>query len=131
MAGSVDSIFGIYANALQQYNKRAVVLGNNIANAETPGFKARDMDVPGILRGERDKLMLAMQKTTRGHLPAMASPMDFSIQYRAALQGSADKNTVNSQEEKVAFTQNAIHYRASLSFVNGTIRGLMTAIRGE
>ncbi len=131
MTSKIDNMLGISAPALQLYGKRSVVLANNIANADTPGFRARDMDVPAMLRGDANTETLALQSTRTGHLPAQASGMDFSMQYREVLQASADGNTVDSQKEKVTFTENSLRYRTSLSFLNSRIRALQTVIKGE
>lgn len=128
MSNPIDP-FGIHSQALALRARRAEVLATNLANADTPGYQARDLDFAAVLaeQGERG----AMQVTDARHLGGLDADFDYALRYRQPLQASLDHNTVDVQAERAAFTDNAMRYQASLTFLNGRIRGLMSALRGE
>lgn len=132
MASRIDEAFGIHARALQLYARRAEVLAANLANADTPNYKARDIDFRAAL-GAAVGGQLALKATRASHIgaPADGGPQRPALLYRLPLQSAADGNTVDTQVEQAQFTQNAVRYQASLTFLNGTIKSLLTAIRGE
>ena len=109
-----DPIFGIHATALQLRSQRMNVLASNIANAATPGYKARDFDFAA-----------ALGAVEQGQSPERA------MQYRVPVQTSLDGNTVELLTEQTAFAENALAYRTSLSFLQGKIGTLNRALRGE
>ncbi|AKH20282.1 flagellar basal body rod protein FlgB [Sedimenticola thiotaurini] len=128
---SFDKLLGIHAQALQLHAKRAEVLAGNIANADTPGYKARDFDFHEVLRqqvaGES-----TLTTTHQRHIPlddGVISPSEMA--YRIPTQPSLDGNTVDSQLEHTAFAENALQYQASLRFLGGTIQTLKKAITGQ
>lgn len=124
-------IFGIHDDALMLRARRAEVLAGNIANADTPDFKARDIDFKSILKNI-DQASQALHNTEEQHLASGLQSLDgVELQYRSPLQSSLDNNTVDLQAERSAFLENSMQYQASLRFVNGRISGLLTAIRGE
>jgi flagellar basal-body rod protein FlgB len=131
MTSRIDDAFGIHAKALETFGRRAEVLAGNLANADTPGYKARDLDFKAILGGVvKNELPLA--KSAGGHLATSdRGLMNGELLYRSPLQPSADGNTVDTQTEQAQFAQNAIRYQASISFLDGSIRTLLSAIRGE
>jgi flagellar basal-body rod protein FlgB len=110
----IDRHFGIHATALKLRSQRLDILASNIANAATPGYKARDLDFGAAL-------------SAAGNTQAMASP---SLRYRLPVQASLDGNTVELATEQTAFAENAIQYRASLSFLSGRIQTMMSALKG-
>lgn len=127
----MDNFFGIHATALKLRANRAELLAANIANADTPNYKARDIDFKQVLKmansGNGD-----MSTTNSKHITlAGSSKMGAEIMYRIPNQPSLDGNTVDLQTERSAFMENSMMYQASLRFLNGKISGLMTAIRGE
>ena len=127
----MDNLFGIHATALKLRGNRAELLAANIANADTPNYKARDIDF------KRTLSMVATEKadmrvTSDKHIDSSGnSKMGAEILYRIPSQPSLDGNTVDLQTERSAFLENSMMYQTSLQFLNGKIRGLMTAIRGE
>ena len=128
---SFSEALGIHADAVRLRSHRATLLATNVANAETPGYRARDIDFRSILGSERsaDSVM----RTRSGHID-QASPvagLPLEVSYREPLQPSVDQNTVDVQEERAAFFDNAMRYQASLRFLNGRFSGLVSAIRGE
>jgi flagellar basal-body rod protein FlgB len=134
MAISFDSALGIHADALTLRARRAEVIANNIANADTPNFKARDIDFRAVLSGAMDgqQSPLKMSTTQAGHKQQMADP-DFAadLMFRNPLQPAVDGNTVEVQEEMARYTDNALRYQASFEFLNSKFSGLRTAIKGE
>jgi flagellar basal-body rod protein FlgB len=109
-----DRTLGIHATALQLRNQRMMLLASNIANAATPNFKARDIDFSA-----------ALQAAETGR------PVEGAIRYRIPVQPSLDGNTVELGTEQTAYAENAMAYRASLSFLNGRISTLSRAMKGE
>lgn len=126
-----DDIFGIHAQALQIRSKRSELLASNLANADTPGYKARDINFKEMLnKVEQDAVR--MQTTDKQHIQPDAGlihPME--ILYRTPMQPSLDGNTVDTELEHVAFSANSMEYQVSLRFLNDKISGLRKAIRGE
>jgi len=134
MRFSLDNALGIHPQALLLRSRRAEVLANNIANADTPNYKARDIDFKSILNNvEGHGTSSMMVKTTHsGHItPDRFSGFSEDLLYRTPLQPSLDGNTVDTQVEQSKYSENSMQYIASLNFVNGSIKGLLTAIRGE
>jgi flagellar basal-body rod protein FlgB len=111
---SLDNLFGIHAAALKLREQRMSMLASNIANAATPGYKARDIEFSSALRSAES-----------GGSPEAA------IRYRVPVQPSLDGNTVELATEQTAFAENALAYRSSLSFLNGRIGTLTRALKGE
>lgn len=133
MAISFDKALGIHQQALQVRTQRAQVLANNLANIDTPNFKARDIDFKGILRGEvqLSRMQTSMDTTNTKHIEGQAITTDNSMLYRIPQQPSIDGNTVEEQIEHSAYMQNSMDFQASFRFLNGKFTKLMTAIKGE
>ena len=115
-------------------SRRSSILASNIANADTPNYKARDIDFKAVMQsmqkpGSGGQLQLA--GTHRNHLPVSGSKTDSNIQFRNPLHASLDGNTVDSHVEQARFAENALQYQASFSFLDSRIKGLIGAIRGE
>jgi flagellar basal-body rod protein FlgB len=128
MSNSIN-VFGVHTQALALRARRAEVLATNLANADTPGYQARDLDFAAVLAGEGGEG--AMLTTNLRHLGGVDPDFSYALRYRDPLQASLDQNTVDVQAERAAFTDNAMRYQASLTFLNGRIRGLLSALRGE
>lgn len=131
------------AQALLLRAERTRVLASNIANADTPNFKARDIDFRSALEAATDVQMrtggagsaaaeVSPARTAAGHIShgttAAGGP---TLLYRTPLQSSLDANTVDMDMERAAFADNTLRYEAGLRFINGQIRTLMTAINGQ
>ena len=139
MAITFDKAFGNHADALILRSQRAGVLAANLANADTPGYKARDFDFRRALEaasgtGSGESVTLA--RTDAAHLDATGSRADGgglrpTLQFRQPEQPSVDGNTVDVQTERAEFTENAVRYQATLGFLTSRIQGLRTALRGE
>lgn len=128
----LDSALGIHAQALQLRSRRAELLAENLANSDTPGYKARDIDFKQVLGVARTNAE-ALKTTQPGHIqPGAANPAGVvRTGFRNPLQPSLDGNTVDVQVEQAAFARNAVDYQTSLTLLGGRIRTLLTAIKGD
>jgi flagellar basal-body rod protein FlgB len=133
MAFNLNTYLGLDAAALNLQSKRMEVIADNLANADTPGYKARDIDFRAAMAqagGAGGAVKLST--TSAGHIstdPATAA--DASLKYRVPLAPSLDGNTVDAQQEQAAFADNTVRYQATLSFLSGRFKSLMTAITGQ
>ena len=126
-----DDVFSIHPQALLLRERRAEVLASNLANADTPGFKARDFDFHKVL-GEQMTPPVRMKTTGSGHIrPDSGIVPSPHMGYRVPHQTSLDGNTVDTQIEHTAYAANALEYQASLRFLNGKISSLRKAIKGQ
>ncbi len=114
-----DSLFGIHGKALQLRSQRLELIASNIANASTPGYKARDIDFDTALKDATKQ-----QGTVAGAL-------EQAMGYRVPLQSSSDGNTVEMSTEQTLFAENAVKYRTTLSFLEGRLNTITRALRGE
>ncbi len=134
MRFNLDAYLGVHQQALLIGARRTEVLANNLANADTPGFKARDIDFKAALAAAGDPgAPLPMAQTSSVHLATSGTEggADGALRYRTPLAPSLDGNTVEPQLEQAAFAENAVRYQATLTFLNSRFRGLMTAITGQ
>ena len=123
-------VFSNYEHALKIRAERNRVLTTNIANADTPNYKARDFDFRTALSEARGG-GLRMVSTNAGHMTGSGSAAGSAdLKYRVPTQPTLDGNTVETDVEQAAFAENALQYRASLSFLDGRIRSLKFAIKG-
>ena len=129
MAINFDKALGIHPQALAIREKRSEVLAANLANADTPGYKARDLDFKSILKQSLPEAQ-AMERTQTGHF-APQQLWDSRFMYRNPNQVSLDGNTVEANVEQARYAENAVQYQASLRFISNKFAGLMTALRGE
>jgi len=135
MPTSIDAYLGIHTRALTLESRRTELLANNLANADTPGFKARDLDFRSALSaaGTTGTPAVALRATHAGHqgtAAAAAEPVG-DLKYRVPMAPALDGNTVDAQLEQSAFAENAVRYQATLTFINSKLRALMTAITGQ
>lgn len=129
---SFNQALGIHEQALYFRSQRAEVLSNNLANADTPNFKARDMDFNALLeQATATRRTDAPAQTNSRHLSLSSAGGDGDLLYRTPSQPSLDGNTVEEHAEMARFAKNGQDFEASLYFLNGKFRGLQTAIRGE
>ncbi len=131
-----ESIFGIHESALKIREHRAELLANNLANADTPNYKARDLDFRTALQdahsGTRSSETASMTKTNARHIDGeVFSSTSSYLMYRQPTQPSLDGNTVETHIEKAQFMENGMQQTATLEFINGKITGLREALRGE
>jgi len=130
MATTIDSLFGVHEQALIYRSKRAEVLASNMANADTPGYKARDFDFKSILNN-LNTAAGHVRQTHSQHIAFDKTPAAVSLSYRTPMSASLDGNTVDTQVEQAKYAENAMDYQTSLRFLNGKINGYLSALRGE
>jgi flagellar basal-body rod protein FlgB len=118
---------------LRVRSQRAELLATNLANADTPNFKAQDIDFRAALNNAISNQPSAQVKmTNQNHMSmnASSSGLMTPVLYRIAMQDSLDGNTVDEQVEQAQFMQNAVQYQASLEFLGGKFSGITKALKG-
>ena len=113
-----DSLFGMHGMALELRAQRLAVLTSNIANAATPGYKARDIDFAAAL------------KASEGGA-SEAQAIGGATRYRVPTMPSMDGNTVEMMTEQTAFAENAVGYSATLQFIKGRVETITRALKGD
>jgi flagellar basal-body rod protein FlgB len=129
---SLDAYLGIHTEALKLQSQRTEVLADNLANADTPNFKARDIDFQTALaQAGAPGASLPLTTTDANHLSTAGAGGPAALKYRVPLAPSLDGNTVDAQLEQAAFADNTVRYQATLSFLSARLKDLMTAITGQ
>jgi flagellar basal-body rod protein FlgB len=134
MINKLDEALRFQQAALNLRAARQELLASNVANADTPNYKARDIDFASALRnamaGTAEELPVA--QTAPAHLSGSAgeSVMGSPVMYRKPLQPSADGNTVDMDVERAQFADNALRYEANVMFVSEKLKGMLSAIQG-
>lgn len=133
MAINFNTALGVHPQALMLREKRSEILAANLANADTPDYKARDLDFKALLE---QKLgggsgSPGLNQTREGHMAGKNAVLGAELLYRNPTQASLDGNTVEEHIEQAKYAQNAVQYQASLRFISDDFSGLMTAIRGS
>lgn len=135
MIGQFDNNMQFHEAALRLREQRQQVLASNIANADTPNYKARDFNFSQAMQNAlapQASAASALNKTNAMHLSGASggSVGGVPLQYRGVQQGSVDGNTVDMDVERNQFTDNALRYEASLTVMSGQIKNLLAAIQG-
>ena len=126
----LDGLFQFHQAALNLHAHRQKLIASNIANADTPGYKARDIDFVSALKNAQTaqgRLQPAAVKPLGGD---PANPLGAELMYRSAVQRSADGNTVDIDVERAQFAENAVRYEAQVMFVSSQIKSMLAAIQG-
>lgn len=155
MVDKLDQLFGFQEQALHLRSQRHQILASNIANADTPNYKARDFDFQSALQkavGQQSGNSLPMTATTAGHLNVDGAPagdvtlmqaslqssamqqsksLQGEVQYRTSQQPSIDGNTVDMDGERMRFADNTVRYEADLSIVTQKIKSMLAAIQNS
>jgi flagellar basal-body rod protein FlgB len=156
MALDLDSYLGIHPEALKLQARRMEVLADNLANVDTPNYKARDIDFQAALAAATGQAAaagqagatapaaatstggsaladspVALATTDPRHIGAGTAEASPELKYRVPLAPSLDGNTVDSELEQAAFAENTVRYQATLTFISTSLRNLMTAITGS
>lgn len=142
MLGKLDNYLRFNETALSLRAQRQELIASNIANADTPHFKARDIDFASAMQGALAKAgnpgavangAGQLAATNRGHVQPAADgkalPDGTPVLYRGVIQGAVDGNTVDMDVERNQFADNALRYEAGITMINAQIRGLMAAIQ--
>lgn len=131
MAFDLDKALGIHAQALSLRAHRAELLANNIANADTPNYKAVDIDFKTALANASSG-ELPLTISAGKHIQTVSdNRAHYETLYRMPLQPALDGNTVDTQIEQAEFARNAVQHQASLTFLSGKLNGILTAIKGQ
>jgi flagellar basal-body rod protein FlgB len=135
MPTEIDRLFGLHQAALSVRGRRAQVLASNIANADTPGYQARDIDFKaalGAALGVSPAPAHVLVRTSARHLPGNAiggSAASPALVYRTVSQPSIDNNTVDINIERAQFADNSMRYEASLTFINAKVKAMLAALQ--
>ena len=126
-----DKVLGFHSQALKLRGKRSELIANNLANVDTPNYKAQDLDFKSAIKQFSGK-SITMTGDKSGHFSVQNDPFgSMAIRFRDVAERSIDGNTVDKEVETVAFAKNAIDYQTSLTYLNGSISALRKAIKGE
>ena len=136
MLDRIDSELNFTQKALNLRTYRQELLASNIANADTPNYKARDIDFKSALNAAlagKNEGSVTLARTHGGHLPGQTDAGSYgaAVRYRSEYQGAVDGNTVNMDIERAAFAENALHTEAMLTFISSRFRSLSSAIQGQ
>lgn len=139
----LDAALNFHQTALRVRNQRQELLASNIANADTPQYKARDIDFKSVMQTalqsgpEASSAQTAasqLQQTNSAHLGGSAGSgyaSNSDVLFRSVVQGSVDGNTVDMDVERNAYVDNGIRYEASLTMMTGQIKKMLSAITGQ
>jgi len=128
MEATFRNHLSVFAEALSLREQRGAILASNIANAATPGFKARDINFQAMLAARTGEGSMAM--TNSRHF-ATGTPGATQIGFRQQVNAALDGNTVEIAVEQMEFAENSLRYQTSLTLLNRRISGAMNAMRGE
>ena len=133
---NLDTYLGVQQDALKVQSKRMEVLAKNLANVDTPNYKAQDIDFKTALaQAGSPGAALPLATTTSNQIGNSATSGDIdtsgALKYRVPLAPSLDGNTVDAQLEQAAFADNTVRYQATLTFLSGSLKDLVTAITGQ
>lgn len=135
MIDRIDAQLQIKRTALNARTYRQELLASNIANADTPNYKARDIDFKGALEAAqagRAQGGLGLARTSPRHLGSEANDaFGGAVQYRTEFQPNVDGNTVNMDVERAAFAENAIQMEAMLTFIRSDFSTLQLAMQSQ
>jgi flagellar basal-body rod protein FlgB len=124
----IDKALGLHAQALSLRSRRMELLGLNIANSDTPNFKAKDVDFKSVLQATSSG---ALSTTNKAHLPLTDSGSPDGEVYRIPYDTSFDGNTVEMNVEQAKFGQAAADYQATLNILENRLGGIRKALRGD
>jgi flagellar basal-body rod protein FlgB len=134
MINRLTDTLNFQAEALVLRSERQRLIASNIANADTPGYVAKDMDFASALRQATGQAALPgqMNATAAGHIQPMAGARsEAGLRYATASQTNLDRNTVDMDRERASFADNSVKYEATLRFINGSVRTMLDAIKGQ
>lgn len=129
MSINFDQALKLHGQALALRSQRTEVVAANLANADTPNYKARDLDFKAAMANAMG-VEQPLKFTHAAHLQARGDQTG-ELLYRTPTQMSLDGNSVDAEREKAVFAENALRYQASLRFLSSRVQGLLTAIKGE
>ena len=124
----IDNALGVHAQALGLRSKRMELLARNIANADTPHFKAKDVDFRSVLKQSRED---ALNSTHNLHMKIAMEEDSGGEKYRVPFNASFDGNTVEMNVEQAKFGQVAADYQTTLNILENRVSGIRRALRGD
>ncbi|MCX7113771.1 MAG: flagellar basal body rod protein FlgB [Proteobacteria bacterium] len=138
MLSKLDEHLRFHATELNLRAQRQEILSSNIANADTPNYKARDIDFNRVLQDRIAKTQaaglsqssLSLRETHETHLPSNAQSGDLPLLYRPVRQASADGNTVDMDVERAQFAENALRYQISVVQASGGVKSMLAVLQG-
>lgn len=125
----IANYFGVHAAALPLREQRMQLIASNLSNADTPGYKAKDLEFSAALQNAAAAAQGPLQTSDARHNNGLN--LAAQIYDRAGVQPSLDGNTVDADTERAAYGRAALEYRASLSFIESKVRTMLTAITGQ
>lgn len=130
MPSKIDQEFAFIQNAMSLRARRQEILAANLANSDTPNYKARDLDFAAALRSATAAGGLAMTRTSAGHMDGGSggSAALAGVKYRAAVQPSLDGNTVDPDVERAHFADNAMQYQFLLERMRSSVEKMKLAL---
>lgn len=136
MINKLDAALSFHQNALRIRGQRQELIASNIANADTPNYKARDLDFSSAMKSAMSgvtKEGFTTAKTSAQHMSGtpLKNALSGDSLFRPIIQGSVDGNTVDMDVERNQFADNAIRYEASLMMINGQLKKMLAAIQGQ
>jgi len=136
MPNRLTDTLDFQAQALVLRSERQRLIASNIANADTPGYVARDLDFAQALRRATGTLESArtLAVSQPGHIgPGVGAAVSGTadLRYATAAQTNLDRNTVDMDRERASFADNSVKYEATLRFINGNVRTVLSAITGQ
>ena len=132
MLNRLTASLDFQSQALSLRAERQRLIASNIANADTPGYVARDMDFSQALREATGQLPVTgqMAATQAGHLQPLAGARgEAGLRYASTSQTNLDNNSVDMDRERATFAENAVKYEATLRFINGSVRTMLDAMK--
>ena len=124
----IDKALGVHAQALGLRSKRMEILARNIANADTPHFKAKDIDFKSVLKQTKES---ALNTTSNLHMPMPMEEDPSGEKFRIPFNASFDGNTVEMNVEQAKFGQVAADYQTTLNILENRVSGIRRALRGD
>lgn len=132
MLSRLDQVLGFHEQAMALRAKRQQLIAANIANADTPNYKARDFNFAQTLQAVQgiNNNLVNLEKTSPAHFSAADSGLAPQVFKKPYQQNNFDLNTVDLDVERQAFADNAVHYEADVSFAHDQIKGLLSVLQG-
>lgn len=132
MAINLDKLVGFHQKALNIREQRMEVIAGNLANANTPGYKARDIDFQRAMKSAQSSQRTGtMVRTNEAHFGGKLNINSFDVDFRIPDQpDTGDGNSVDIQTERNAFLDNGMRYQASLQFLESKLKGMKKALSG-
>lgn len=135
MLDKLDAALRFQQEALNLRAQRQEILAANIANADTPGYQARDIDFASEMkkvmdRGRVEGSGVSLTLTSERHIPAQTQTVpQLDLLYRIPDQPSMDGNTVDMDRERTNFADNSLKYQSDLQVLGGQIKGMMSVLQ--